>query len=456
MGLSEHLPSRRYACKERVKNVPSFKKASRAVIVAAVALAAVLSVGFLLNRVADGGILDLIMPMSMDNVVNEPHFAGIVVREHGKSILASIDEGEDAHRVSDLVSVSLDAKLKDSVTHLTVGDRIIVYYNGEIAATYPAQIDAVYAIVLASPAVRISMDDLDALSAMRTPYIGNSNAVGEIIYALPKIDMEHTQRFFSIGDDYGAGHAPFTLTVYYEPNGAETSDIRNTALMQRNSVLLFSLIDNLEEINHAFRSTPSDGELDKAAYISRVTHSKNDIAGYLTIIGLSWEAFKNDWSGSAEKIFAVALVSAEDAQTLYEDEEADEEVDEVEKEDLDGFLNGRPIAMLVKDGTATPSGAIVTLKNAADVEYTYGEGYAVQRKNGNGWINVEPAIENWAFSDIGYRLPAMGDAEIMIDWEWIYGKLPAGDYRIIKEAIFVRSPGDYDTFTLFAAFAVVE
>ncbi len=122
--------------------------------------------------------------------------------------------------------------------------------------------------------------------------------------------------------------------------------------------------------------------------------------------------------------------------------------------DIDDFLSKRPIVMVVKDGMATPLGATVVLKNVTDFEYIYGESYTVQRKTDSGWIDVEPVIENYGFTSVGYMLPAMESKEIAIDWEWIYGKLTPGDYRIVKEASLVRSPGDEDTFILYAAFTV--
>ncbi|MDR1131025.1 MAG: DUF4825 domain-containing protein, partial [Oscillospiraceae bacterium] len=299
--------------KERIKNVLNFRKPSRVVIIAAVTLVAVLSVGFLVNRAADGSVSDEISPMSMsmENVVNEPHFAGIVTQVYDNAILVSVNEGEDARGSSALISVSLDVKLEDSMTHFSVGDEVIVYYNGEIAESYPAQVNTVYAIVLTSPDMRINTEALYALSAMRTPYAGSSSAVGKIIDALPRIDREYTQRFFSIGDDYETGRAPFTLTVYYEPNDAETRDIRNITVTPTNAVLLFSLIDNLEEINYAFRSTPSDGELDTSAYVSRLSCSKEHSTEYLESIGLTWENFLNDWMGSVEKMYRAAAASAD-------------------------------------------------------------------------------------------------------------------------------------------------
>ena len=47
--------------------------------------------------------------------------------------------------------VSLDVENKDSYTDVSVGDEIIVYYNGEIAESYPLQINTVYAIYLKTP-----------------------------------------------------------------------------------------------------------------------------------------------------------------------------------------------------------------------------------------------------------------------------------------------------------------
>ena len=289
--------------KGRIKNVLSFKKPSRVLVVTSVALATALSIGVAVNRATDGSILDTIIPMSMTNVVKEPHFAGTVTEVYDNTILVSVNEGEDASRSSDLISVSLNVKLKDSMTDFTVGDKVIVYYNGKIAESYPAQVNTVYAIVLTSPDMRINMEDLYALSSMRTPYVGDNSAIGKIINSLPRIDREHAQRFFSIGDDYGTGSAPYTLTIYYEPNDAETSDITNVTVTPKNAVLLFALIDNLEEISYAFRPTPSDGELDKEAYISRAAYSKKDISEYLATIGLAWKDFRDDWNGSVEKMY---------------------------------------------------------------------------------------------------------------------------------------------------------
>lgn len=41
---------------------------------------------------------------------------------------------------------------EDSMTNFNIDDEVIVYYDGDIAETYPMQINTVYAITLKTPA----------------------------------------------------------------------------------------------------------------------------------------------------------------------------------------------------------------------------------------------------------------------------------------------------------------
>jgi hypothetical protein len=144
--------------------------------------------------------------------------------------------------------------------------------------------------------------ELADLSALRTPYVGNTGAVGKIIDALPPLGEMHRQKFFSIGDDYGTGLAPNTLTVYYEQDGRINDDY---SITPRNAVLAFALIDNLKEVSMAACDAPSGDTLDKAAYHTRATFSRTDIADYLATVGLTWADFYNNWNVSVEKAFAL-------------------------------------------------------------------------------------------------------------------------------------------------------
>jgi len=142
----------------------------------------------------------------------------------------------------------------------------------------------------------------NSLSALRTPYVGAAGAVGKIVASLLPLDADHVQRFFSIGDDYGTDNAPYTLTVYYEYHGNEKNEARDITSAPINAAILFSLIDNLQEVSFAFRPSPSDGVLDQAAYASRISFDKDNITEFIGSLGLDWEDFLLDWDGAMSRM----------------------------------------------------------------------------------------------------------------------------------------------------------
>ena len=44
--------------------------------------------------------------------------------------------------------------------------------------------------------------------------------------------------------------------------------------------------------------------------------------------------------------------------------------------------------------------------------------------------------------------------EFEIKWEWLYGKLPVGTYRIVKGFTDFRESGDYDDFAYWTEFEI--
>lgn len=87
-------------------------------------------------------------PMTMNDIYSEPNFAGVVTEVYEKAIVVSVDENEDELKSSDKIRVTLDVKLKDSMTAFEPGDTVKVFYDGTIAESYPAQVNTVYAILL--------------------------------------------------------------------------------------------------------------------------------------------------------------------------------------------------------------------------------------------------------------------------------------------------------------------
>lgn len=88
---------------------------------------------------------------SMNYIIqHEPSIRGIVTETTDTAILMENADGE--------YWVSLDVENGDSMTDFTVGDEVVVYFDGNIAETYPMQLNRVYAIILRTPADRTAND----------------------------------------------------------------------------------------------------------------------------------------------------------------------------------------------------------------------------------------------------------------------------------------------------------
>ena len=79
-------------------------------------------------------------------------------------------------------------------------------------------------------------------------------------------------------------------------------------------------------------------------------------------------------------------------------------------------------------------------------EIIYGEDYVLQKRNGEAWEDVPTVTGDYGFEDIGHTVPADKPSVWTADWEWLYGRLAPGEYRIVKSVLDHRAPGDNDTY----------
>lgn len=82
-----------------------------------------------------------------------------------------------------------------------------------------------------------------------------------------------------------------------------------------------------------------------------------------------------------------------------------------------------------------------------------GSWYEIERFDGK-WTPVETVIDNHAWTAVAYLIPKGGEYETEVNWEWLYGKLPKGNYRIAKEIMYFRLSGDYDKKIFYAYFEI--
>ena len=85
---------------------------------------------------------------SMNYIIqNEPNITGMVKTITNDAFLMENETGE--------YWVSLKVENKDGMTHFNTGDEVVVYFDGNVAESYPMQINTVYAITLKTPADRV-------------------------------------------------------------------------------------------------------------------------------------------------------------------------------------------------------------------------------------------------------------------------------------------------------------
>ena len=70
------------------------------------------------------------------------------------------------------------------------------------------------------------------------------------------------------------------------------------------------------------------------------------------------------------------------------------------------------------------------------------------------WEDVPTIIEDYGWNMIAYMVAKNDVTEFEYDWEWMYGKLPPGTYRMIKGFTQFREAGDYDDFAYWVEFEI--
>ena len=82
----------------------------------------------------------------------------------------------------------------------------------------------------------------------------------------------------------------------------------------------------------------------------------------------------------------------------------------------------------------TPGGATVTIQDSNKDPFVYGSWFQIEREKDGVWYEVRTKITDYGFDEMGWLTDEQGGLTMTVDWEWLYGELPAGHYRILKQA----------------------
>lgn len=113
------------------------------------------------------------------------------------------------------------------------------------------------------------------------------------------------------------------------------------------------------------------------------------------------------------------------------------------------------LTLSVKDVTPTGLTLVCTKEGGNPTgELQCGEEYHLIVFEDGTWKDVPTVIEEYAWNSLAYWIPEGQDVEFDYSWEWLYGKLPAGTYRLTKGFMDFREPGDYDTAVYWVEFEI--
>ena len=126
-------------------------------------------------------------------IENKPSVTGIVEEVHDDYIIM-YSETAAGYPNETRWQISLEVKNKDSYTDITVGDEIVVYYDGMAAETSPLQVGTVYAITLKTPAKRTvdeeSGVDNSKVEVVNLKEFGNPKAVLDNVPLVSNVEVK--------------------------------------------------------------------------------------------------------------------------------------------------------------------------------------------------------------------------------------------------------------------------
>ncbi|NLK52824.1 MAG: copper amine oxidase N-terminal domain-containing protein [Syntrophomonadaceae bacterium] len=264
--------------------------------------------------------------------------------------------------------------------------------------------------------------------------------------------IERTKHGFDLKDDLGNTFGTIDqLGGYYLPNHSETLSDQKITVSQGESHLLvlsrsFSaasgLDENWQEV-HALLPFKEQIWIDLCIRVS----PENDVAQLKTILE---KAITGVVYYQPEKLLPQTEIGSSQP---------------VDTTDWEPTIyatvnNFNGVSMTVKEGTASPTGLTVGFENNSNSQCIYGNNFCLEKKINGSWYQVPFAIDgNYGFNDIGYDLAAGAEGEWTVNWDWLYGGLDTGEYRLVKDILEIqfisfRGPGKYDTYYLAAEFTI--
>lgn len=116
------------------------------------------------------------------------------------------------------------------------------------------------------------------------------------------------------------------------------------------------------------------------------------------------------------------------------------------------FVPVEGISMEIVEGTLTNTGATIVITDLSGEDNTYGEWYRIDRMENGKWYELEDIVNgDVSWHMVGYSVGEDNKLTMDVKWEWLYGPLDNGKYRIVKSFI---SENPYDVRHVAAEFTI--
>ena len=87
-------------------------------------------------------------------------------------------------------------------------------------------------------------------------------------------------------------------------------------------------------------------------------------------------------------------------------------------------------------------------------ELMFGEDFVIEVLKDGEWEKVPTSIESYGFDAIAIMVKSGDTVERELDWEWLYGELEPGEYRIGKSVNDFIESGNFDKYMVYAHFII--
>lgn len=136
-------------------------------------------------------------------------------------------------------------------------------------------------------------------------------------------------------------------------------------------------------------------------------------------------------------------------------EESTMEADTSLDEEAVGAQN--PIGITARATDVTSTGMrLLLIQEGGAVTGTLqtGEYYWLEQEVNGEWVRLQQRYD--VIKELAYELESDSTAMLQIDWEGMYGVLESGTYRLGKQIDDLREAGDFDSYEVYAEFAIIE